>query len=146
MLRLVLRLHLPHSGENALHEERMWIQGDQLRHRVTCILEDDNDSQERLRPYLPKSNVAWGCSSTLWKPSSHFLRVWLHRLGKNHRPLSKSQLQRFRENVARIMTQPEKSDLTYRIIRHHGYYGYDLYTLPDKLQCVLYRFSCAKLK
>ena len=113
---------------------------------LTCILEDDSESQERLRPYLPKSNVAWARSCRLLKPSTHFLRVWLHRLGENHRPLSKSQLQRFRENVAQIMTQPEKSDLMYRIIRHHGYYGYDLYTLPDELQCILYRFSCAILK
>ena len=40
---------------------------------LTCILEDDSESQEKLRPFPPKSNVSWARSSRLLKPlTRHF--------------------------------------------------------------------------
>ena len=116
---------------------------------LTCILEDDSESQEKLQPFLPKSNVSWARSSRLLKPQPrHFLRVWIRRLKENPKPLTKAQQRKFGENVALLLQQPELSALFHSIISFHGYgmYGYHLDDLPDDLQCALYRFSCAVLK
>ena len=67
---------------------------------LTCILEDDSESQEKLRPFLPKSNVSWARSSRLLKPQPrHFLRVWIHRLKENPKPSPKLNS----ESLARML-------------------------------------------
>ena len=89
---------------------------------LTCILEDDSESQEKLRPFLPKSNVSWARSRRLLKPlPHHFLRVWIRRLKENLKQLTKAQQRKFRENVALLLQQPELSALFHNIISFHGY-------------------------
>ena len=113
---------------------------------LTCILEGDQESLEKLRPFLPQSYVAWARSSrVLPKPlSTHFIATWLRHLTTHSKSLSKSQRQKFHENIARF--QPEQTDIMYRMIQCFGCYGYNIDSLPPELSCALYRFSCAILK
>ena len=77
-----------------------------------------SESQEKLRPLLPKGNVSWARSSRLLKPlPRHFPRVWIRRLKENPKPLTKAQQRKFRENVALLLQQPELSALFHSIIR-----------------------------
>ena len=48
---------------------------------LTCILEDDNDSQEASTLFAEKQRGV-GCSSTLWKPCSHFSEYGFIAWGK----------------------------------------------------------------
>ena len=40
---------------------------------VMCILKDDEQAQEKLRPYLPRSDVAWVRSLRLLSPVLRYL-------------------------------------------------------------------------
>ena len=128
---------------------------------LTCILEHDSESQARLRPYLPRSNVAWARSSRLlMKPlPEHFIRVWYRHLATNAKQLSKFQMRKLCKNITLLkpeqsnlmyhlitLVHPEQGNLMSTVIRPYGCHGYDIFGLPPLLQCVLYRFSCAALQ
>ena len=63
---------------------------------VMCILEDDEQAQEQLRPYLPRSDVAWARSLRLLSPVPEiFVSNWLRNLLKPaRRDLSDRQKKR----------------------------------------------------
>ena len=113
---------------------------------LLCILEHDVDSQEKLYPFLPKSNVAWARSYTALKSvaPAHFSRSWLRHLLRNLRSLSKSQLKKFHGNVARL--QSEHLIIMHDMIKHYGCAEQDLDSLPHDLRYALYQFSQAILK
>ena len=113
---------------------------------LMCILEGDPESQEKLRPYLPKSHAAWARSSRIMKPlSNFFITSWLDHLMINAKQLSTSQWKRFHTNVA--LFQTEQSNLMRDMIVDYGcHQDDDLHRLPHELQYALYRFSCVILK
>lgn len=111
---------------------------------LTCVLYHDVHQREKLIPFLPESNVSWARSSQLMNPvPNEFVVAWYRHLMRNPKQLSRPQANRFSRNVARL--EPLQADLMYRLIRCHGYYGYDLSALPWELRCALYRFTRAIL-
>ena len=120
---------------------------------LSCILEGDHEAQEKIRPFLPKSNNAWARSMRLMSPPPViFLKNWLNNLMRtsltyvppsSSRDLSKQQEERFRENVQRF-------DELERKVMHDLAATYDceldaddFLRLPTQLKIALYKYSMA---
>lgn len=113
---------------------------------LTCILADDDTSVEKLKPFLPRSNVSWARSMRLLDPVSNaFVYAWYRHMRQGvNRPLSLSQCKRLNRNFA--LLEERQTEVMYRLIRCYGCYGYDLPSLPMPLRSILYKFTCAVLK
>eukprot|EP00117_Sycon_ciliatum_P012949 scpid88804/ scgid13810/ len=114
---------------------------------LRCIYHEDEATCQKLRVYLPKSNVAWARSSKLMNcMPEQFAKAWLQQLMTGTRALSKAQAVRLRENLSKF--KPEQVELMQRLIRCYDRTASerDLDALPNDLRCALYRFSCAIVK
>ena len=117
---------------------------------VMCILEDDEQAQEQLRPYLPRSDVAWARSLRLLSPVPEiFVRNWLRNLLKPaRRDLSDRQKKRFATNFERFddVERRTMQDLISSYRAGLDWSTNDLEKLPLPLRHALFRFSVAVCK
>ena len=117
---------------------------------VMCILEDDKQAQEQLRPYLPRSDVAWARSLGLLSPVPEiFVSNWLRNLLKPARKdLSDRQKKRFATNFERFddVERRTMQDLISSYRAGLDWSTNDLEKLPLPLRHALFRFSVAVCK
>ena len=117
---------------------------------VMCILEDDEQTQEQLRPYLLRSEVAWARSLRLLSPVPEiFDRNWLRNLLKPaRRDLSDRQKKRFATNFERFddVERRTMQDLISSYRTGLDWSTNDLEKLPIPLRHALFRFSVAVCK
>ena len=118
---------------------------------VMCVLDGDAFAQDRIRPFLPRSNVAWARSLRLLSPvPGVFMNNWLRNLlePRLSKDLSERQKKRFYANLERFdnVEHQTMQDLIARYDRELDWSTKDLEKIPIPLRHALHRFSMAVCK
>ena len=115
---------------------------------LTCILEG-HEIQEKISPFLPRSNAAWARSLAVLDPVPPvFIRSWLRNLLKPTSSRNLTQTQRKRLNDGLSHFNETELQVMFDLMKCYGVHlqksrQVDIDTLPLELRHVLHKYALA---